>query len=184
MLLTGCALAACVTRNAEEPRQFFDERTARTLLVAAKPLVFARNRSDLAAHARDYATVQTLAIDESGEYRQYLLLYRWSTLDPRMLPGPVASAGELRIVADGRVIDLAALDAVPVSLANRKELLVPNHGAVVARAYRVSPDLLRFIAASHELIVRLPEEPLTTPFALWQDGRGALRAFLSAAAVP
>ncbi len=176
LLLAAWALAACATHHVPEPRQIFDERTARTLLVAAKPLVFARNRSDLAAHARDYATLVAVAIDESGDYRQYLLLYRWSTVDPRMLPRPDPAAGALRIVADGRVIDLTPLDTLPVGLERRNELLIPNHGDVVAHAYVLSPDLLDFIAASQELLLRMPQETLTTPFTLWQDGRDALRA--------
>jgi hypothetical protein len=184
ILLTVWCFTACVTRTATEPHQFLDERTARTLWVPAKPLVFARNRSDLAAYARDYATLVPVAIDESGDYRQYLLLYRWSTVDPRMLPRPDPGDGELRIVADGRVIDLHPLTTLPLGLDRHRELLIPKHGDVVAHAYKMSSDLLRYIAASHELSVRLPQEPFTTPFELWQDGRPALRAFLSRADAP
>jgi len=40
--------------------EIFDEETASTLLVVSKPLVFARERSDVAAHSRDYASTPVL----------------------------------------------------------------------------------------------------------------------------
>src|ERR1700674_4900727 len=67
-----------------DSNEIFDEETASTLLVVSKPLVFARERSDVAAHSLDYATIVAVEDDRSGEYAQYLLLYRWSTVDRRM----------------------------------------------------------------------------------------------------
>ena len=81
------AAPADVESNSTE---IFDEETGSTLLVVSKPLVFARDRSDVAAHARDYATLVAVEDDRSGQYTQYLLLYRWSTVDRRMSPPPGA----------------------------------------------------------------------------------------------
>jgi hypothetical protein len=178
LMVVLAALASCTIRTHEDPREIFEERTARTLLVVAAPLVFARERSDVAAHARDYVTLVAVEIDESGEYKQYLLSYRWSTVDRRMLAPPDPHAGSLRIVADGRVIDLKPLDYFPLSFEKRRELLVPNHGDIFARAYTVDLQMLNFIAASRNLTVRMPQEPLDIPLKLWEDGRGALAQFL------
>jgi hypothetical protein len=123
-------------------------------------------------------------IDISGEYGQYLLLYRWSTVDRRMSSPPPPDAGELRIYADGRTIDLIPLARVPVDLRQRRGLHVPDHGDVVAHAYRVDVATLHYIAASSDLTVRMPQEPLDTPFTVWEDGRSALAQFLQRAVAP
>ena len=83
LLLVLTALASCASRPPTAAQEIFDESDASTLLVTAKPIVFARERSDLAAYARDYATVVAVEIDISGEYSDYLLVYRWSTVDRR-----------------------------------------------------------------------------------------------------
>src|SRR5579864_5666129 len=92
LLMALAALLSCTTQGPHRPpstsasasasasTEIFDEQTGSTLLVVSKPLVFARDRSDVAAFARDYATVVAVEDDRSGEYTQYLLLYRWSTV--------------------------------------------------------------------------------------------------------
>lgn len=185
LLLVLTALTSCTTRPSRaSSAEIFDEQTGSTLLVVSKPLVFARDRSDVAAHSRDYATLVAVENDRSGEYVQYLLLYRWSTVDRRMSPPPGADEGELRILADGRTIELKPLERPPTSLAQRRALHVPEHGDIVYRSYRVDSATLHFIAASREISVRMPQEQLDTPFTLWEDGRGALAQFLERAAPP
>jgi hypothetical protein len=182
------ALSACAGLSARasdhKPRdsgEIFDEQSGNTLLVVPKPLVFARERTDVAAHERDYATLVAVEIDQSGKYNDYLLLYRWSTVDRRMSPPPDPQEGELRILADGRAIDLKPLDNVPVGLSRRRELHMPEHGYVVAHAYPIDVATLRFIAVSREIVVRMPQESLDAPFTIWEDGRSALGRFLERA---
>ena len=173
-------LSACrgIHPGKADAAEIFDEGTGNTLSVVSKPTVFARDRTDVAAFARDYATLVAVQIDHSGEFVNYLLLHRWSTVDRRMSAPPNAGSGELRIIGEGRVLDLRALDAVPVSLTKGAPLHAPAHGDTVTHAYRVDTDALRFIATSGELAVQLPQEPLDTPFRMWEDGRAALREFL------
>jgi hypothetical protein len=177
-LLLLVVLTACTSSRLAPMHEIFDEQSAITLEVVSMPFIFARERSDVAAHARDYATLVAAEIDRSGEYSDFLLLYRWSTVDRRMSPPPSPSAGALRISADGRAIDLQPLQRLPVSLAQSRSLYVPPHGDVVPRAYAVDAALLRYIAGCRNLTLRMPQEELNTPFTLWQDGRVALTKFL------
>ena len=182
LLLLLAALASCTTAQAPPaPREFIDETTANTVLVTGAPLVFARDRTDVAAHARDYLTLVGIEVDISGKYQQFLLAYRWSTVDPRMSAPPPATAGALTIIADGRTIELQPLPKLPVGLERGEPLLVPNHGAVVAHGYAVDVPLLRYLAGSRILVARLPQEPLDLPLRLWEDGRGALGNFVARA---
>ena len=179
LILALTTLWACTgLRSARPSHEILDEQTGNTLLVVPKPLVFARERTDVAAHERDYATLVAVEIDQSGKYSEYLLLYRWSTVDRRMSPPPDPQTGELKILADGRVIDLKPLEQLPVGLSRRRELHLPEHGDAVTHAYLVDAPTLRFIAESREIAVRMPQEPLETPFAIWEDGRKALGQFL------
>jgi hypothetical protein len=171
------ALCSCSSQPRVATREFFDEQTASTLSVVGKPLIFERQRSDVAAHGHDFATLVAIEVNNSGQDSEYLLLYRWSTVDRRMSPPPEPDQGLLRIQADGRTIELRPLERLPVSLAQRRRLHFPEHGDVVARAYRVDLDLLRFVSTSGELVVRLPDESLDTPFMLWDDQRGSLARF-------
>jgi len=191
LALTALApLTSCATQPPHGPpskansTEIFDEESGSTLLVVSKPLVFARDRSDVSAHARDYATLVAVEDDRSGQYTQYLLLYRWSTVDRRMSSPPGPDEGEIKILADGRTIDLHPLERPPTSLAQRQALHVPEHGDLVYRAYRVDSAMLHYIADSRELTVRMPQESLDTPFTVWEDGRGSLTEFLQRAVAP
>jgi hypothetical protein len=181
LVLVLTASASCASRPPAASQEIFDESDASTLLVVAKPMVFARERSDLAAHARDYATVVAVEIDISGDYSDYLLVYRWSTVDRRMLPPPDPAGGALRIVADGRVFDFKPVDRLPVNFAQRRELHMPKHDDVLPRGYKLDAETLRFIANSEDLNLRMPQEPLDAPFQLFEDGRRALLEFLKPA---
>ena len=184
LLMVLTALASCASRPPAASQEIFDESDASTLLVVANPTVFARERSDLAAHARDYATVVAVEIDISGEYSDYLLVYRWSTVDRRMLPPPDPAGGAMRIVADGRVFDFKPVDKLPVNFAQRRELHMPKHDDVVPRGYKVNAETLQFIATSEDLSLRMPQEPFDVPFKLFEDGRPALLEFLKPAFAP
>jgi hypothetical protein len=182
LTLALSVLPACSSAPRAHPQEIFDEQSGNTLLVAAKPLVFARARTDVAAFGRDYATLVAVEVDISGKFSDYLLLYRWSTVDPRMSPPPDLRQGDLKILADGREIDLKPLEQLPVSLAQRKHLYVPEQGAVIAHAYKVDAATLRYIGLSRDLAVRMPQEQLDTPFTIWEDGRSALAQFAGRAA--
>jgi hypothetical protein len=181
-LLAALLLAlqgGCAVTQHEGAAQYLDETTGNTVLAVAAPIVFARERTDVAAHARDYATLVAVAVDRSGRYDQYLLVYRWSTVDRRMSPPPDAAGGALRLLADGRQIDLRPEARMPVDIGQRASLRAPAHADLVARAYRVDEATLQFIAASRELRLLMPQESLRIPFTLWEDGRAALARYLA-----
>src|SRR6202022_5114063 len=94
LILALIVLPACT--SLPPSHEILDEQSGNTLLVAAAPLVFARDRTDVAAHARDYATLVAVEVDHSGTYTDYLLLHRWSTVDTRMSAPPGPEAGEMR----------------------------------------------------------------------------------------
>jgi len=177
------AIMGCTQTRSTDSLEIYDEQTGNTLSVVRAPLVFARDRTDVAAHARDYVTLVAVEVDHSGEYSEYLLVYRWSTVDRRMSAPPDPQAGQLEILTDGRAINLTAVEELPISV-SRPELHVPKHAHAVTHAYRIDVATLRYIARSRELTVLLPQEVLATPFKIWSDGRTALGQFVKRAATP
>jgi hypothetical protein len=178
------ALAACAAAPSQPGQELFDEQTGNTITVVSKPTVFARERNDVAAYSRDYATLVAVEVDHSGQFKDFLLLYRWSTVDKRMLPPPDPAAGKVRLVSEGRELDLEPLESLPVGLGAGRDLHVPAHGVAIIHAYAVDLGVLRFIGASRTLILQLPDEALNTPFTLWQDGRRALSQFVHQTSAP
>jgi hypothetical protein len=177
-LVLALLLGACAGPREFAPREIFDEHSGNTVSVVARPLIFARSRSDVAAYARDYATLVAVEVDHSGSTEHYLLVHRWSTVDARMAPPPPADAGRLQLIGEGRVLTLTPLPELPVGLEHRPDLHLPPHGEVVSYAYRVDAEMLRFIVKASRMTLELPQETYTAAFTVWEDGRPAWVEFL------
>lgn len=172
-------LLGCAELPAPPSRAILDTQTGNTLLLVTHPLVFARRRADVAAeYTRDYATLVAVELDVAGNYTDYLLLYRWSTVDTRMSPPPDLNSGELEIAADGRDLTLVALPQLPLEVLERDDLYYPQHAAVVTYGYKIDLATLRFIALSRRIAVRLPRQSPDIPFELREDGRASLAQFV------
>ena len=74
-----------VTAPSDGEREYLDEKTAATVTVCGAALVFARERPELAVHARDYLTLVPVDVNRAGHARQYFYGYAWSTVDKRRL---------------------------------------------------------------------------------------------------
>lgn len=174
-------LAGCVALPAATPVERLDERTGVTLVLPSEPLVFARERRDVAVNARDYLTLAALERNKAGRRDVVLLCYRWSTIDRRVNPMDDWQAQTLVIVIDGRDLRLEPLgDRLPEDLRPRPELHRPPVGNVTATAYRASRSTLEIIAAGHDLQAFFADARGSPAFRLWRDGREALRRFLAA----
>ena len=105
------ALAACASQAPEGPLQYLDQHSAATVTVGSGALVFARERPELAVHARDYLTVVPLDVNRGGTHRLYLYCYVWSTIDKRAPSGTGAAPVRFELNADGRPIPLSPVEA-------------------------------------------------------------------------
>jgi hypothetical protein len=152
--------------------------------VVAEPLVFARSRLDVAANARDYLTAVAVESNRSGQYAQYLLVHRWSTVDRRMAALPAESAGKLIIEADGRVLEFKPLQPMPAALVRRDRVHRPADADVVSWAYDVDLATLAYLADSQQIRAACPTNHSTHPSRCGPTARGArrVRCTLSVAA--
>ena len=176
--LTALALGACASNPPDEPREYLDEMSATTVTVAPGGLVFARERPELAVHARDYITLVPLDVNHSGRHAQYFYVYVWSTIDKRGLPARDASNGQIELLADGRQIPLVPARATPRELG----LAVPPVRAPSDSAQLlITPtdrETLEFLSRATDIRVVAQHDGVSYRYELWSGRGDAILALL------
>ena len=172
------ALTQLATGDDKPVREYLDEQTAATVTAAVEPLVFARERTDLAANARDYVSLAPVEINRSGERRYYWFGYLWSTIDRRTGGEPLSAAGDqLVLLADGRPIRLQAAAGSLRELGIGESPLSRPGREAVPLLFQADPGSMRFTGHASDLSLVLIRNGLNQDYSLWRDGRGAIRHF-------
>jgi len=173
----ACVLLASAAR-ADSPREYLDEETGATVTVVDRPLLFEYPRRDVAANAHDYATLVAASLNRGGKVDYVLIVYFWSTVDPRLRQDPLPSAEPLVLQADDRRISLKLRG----HSAHEAGIGVPVHappvGNPVPNVYGTDLATVRFIAAARHLALVTDTDGTTLGYELWEDRREDLRAFV------
>jgi len=172
VLASGLAGCAGAPTSAPESPQYLDPVTAAMVTTVSCPMIFARAHQDVAANSRQYLTVAAVSINRSGRYEYLLLVYLWSTVDPRLgidrHPGQnliwLADDRAIRLVRDGRSMKDAGVS---------RPLYAPEH-ARGPRIYRTDRETLQFLSNAKRLRLVLEGDDDPRPFDVWTDGRRAL----------
>lgn len=178
-VILAVAQSACITLpDTTAPQEYLDQTTAATIDIVAKPLVFAHERPERAAHMRDYVTLAAAAVNRGGKTQYVVVAYEWTTFDRHgRLGDPAAASGGLVIAADDRRIALAPAG----HSAQEVGIGTPVHPPPVDATpdvYRTDLATLRFIAAARHLAVLTGTDARSATFELWDDERAALAAFV------
>jgi hypothetical protein len=182
LLASFAAAAALAAAASDAPSEYLDEDTAATVTVVSRPLVFALSRKDLAANARDYATVAAASVNRAGKVDYVLIVYFWSTADPRMRPDPLPSGQPLVLQADDRRIALklrghSAHDA-GIGPGISAHMQAPPGVTTPPDVYGTDLATVRFLGEARSLALLIESEGITLNYELWEDTRPALRAFV------
>ncbi len=177
------SLSACAEIPvSDSPREILDSQTGATLSVVGRPLVFAHERPERAAHMRDYITLAAAAVDRGGRIEYDLIAYFWTTFDAHGLEGESfqqRAAGleskPLTIAADDRRIYLqpAAVSAHEAGIGSAADFAPPHAGMPVV--YATDLPTLGFLSAAHHLAVLADADDPASAFELWADRRRALK---------
>lgn len=169
----GCVVAVLLTAGCATPqfasgeREYLDEFTAATITVGSPTLVFARERPELAVHARDYLTLVPVDVNRAGIHSQYFYGYVWSTLDKRGLVEEATATWRFDLVADGRRIALTPVAGEPRDLGlGEPPLPSPARLAQVLVA-STSREIQAFVAGATELRAVAMHEGGAERFELW-----------------
>ena len=161
-----------------QPREYLDPETAATVTVVGEPIIFANPRTEVAANARDYATLAAAAVDRNGKVSYVLVAYFWSTVDPRVRGYTVPDPEPLVLQADDRRIELKLLGHSPYDSGISAPVHRPPGPAVTPDVYSCDLGVLRSIAESRQLSLVAETNITSIPYGLWEDHRAALRAFV------
>jgi len=180
MAATGCAWHRATPLSAHKPSEYLDPVTAASVSSVSTPIVFARPHQDVSANSRQYATVVGASVNRSGHYEYLLLVYVWSTIDPRLGAG-IHPGDTLVLLADDRAIRLQRDGRSLPETGIARRLLAPRHARGGPRIYRIDQATMQFIAGAQRLRMQLEGDGDARPFDVWEDGRRALQQLASAA---
>jgi hypothetical protein len=175
--LVGVAvLAGCASGPGTGTREYLDEHSAATVTVVQPGITFARDRTDLAAHARDYFTIVAVDVNRMGTHEQYFYCMDWSTIDKRAVREPTADGRQYRLVADGRAIPLT-----PTSKSLREIGVVERpieHQAKTTSVLLVpmERDVIEYVAQARTLRILLDDAGTSFRYDLWSGDPGSLMA--------
>jgi hypothetical protein len=176
------ALAALLLAPAcaadREPLEHLDPDTGATVTVVAQPLVFANQRTELAANARDYVTLAGAAVNRGGKVTYVGIAYFWSSVDPRMLGAPLPAPEPLILQADDRRLELRLQGQSPRDAGIGVVQPPTRRAAGPPSVYGLDVATLRFIAEARQLTVLAESNGTLLPYPLWEDRRAALRSFV------
>jgi hypothetical protein len=173
------ALCACLARAGDSaPREYLDEETGATVTLETEALVFAYARSELAANARDYVSLQAAAVNRSGKVSYVLISYAWSTVDPRVREEPLPSPDQLLLRADDRRIQLSARGHTAREAGIGVAVDAPAGSNAMPTVYTTDLVTLRFLAECRHLALAVETERTTLIYDLWEDNRPALSRFV------
>jgi hypothetical protein len=180
-LIVAVALTACTALpGTPSPEEYLDETTGATISVVGKPLVFARERPERAAHMRDYVTLAAAAVNRRGKTDYVLVAYDWTTFDEHGRSGePAAATIGLVIAADDRRISLTLAGHSAHDVGIGTPVHPPPVRSTEPDVYRTDRETLRFIAAARHLAVLKRADDPSTTYEIWDDQRPALGAFVA-----
>jgi hypothetical protein len=176
VVVVALAAGACASPPSDGPRQYLDEKSAATVTVAREALVFARDRPELAVHARDYLTLVPIDVNRMGTHEVYFYGYVWSTIDKRGSGYLRDGVAGFEIIADGRRIPLVPVNATPRELGLvEPPLRAPSASARLLIA-RTDRETLAIVTNAGELSAAELNDGLSEPYVLWSGSPGALLA--------
>jgi len=180
LAIAGCAGPRAAGNSSHRPAEYLDPDTAASVASVAHPIIFARPHQDVAANSRQYATLVGASVNRAGRYEYLLLVYLWSTVDPRLGAG-VHPGENLILLADDRAIRLQRDGRALRDAGIAKPLDRPAHTRGPPRVYRIDQPTLQFLASARRLRLQVEGDTDTRPFDVWKDGRRELAQLASAA---
>lgn len=172
-LLLVLVLASCGSTGTLVSGEI-DPVTGVTVTRSKTPLVLYRDNSSRAAHARDFAYVGPLAVNRMGDYRYFLWLGIWSSLDDQAMSSQRDGFESIVVFADGEPMSLElagwTLSAIGVS-----QPIYNKPTATAADAYySVTMDQIRLIAEATD--IRIHASTRSGSYELWDSQKTALNS--------
>ncbi len=170
-------LSSCAS-NSSAVVESLDPMTGVTVTRAASPLVFYRENSASAAHARDFVYVGPVLVNRMGQYDFYLWMGIWSTMresDPSRQRDGFES---IVIYTDGEPLQLELRGWTLNSIGVSEPVYMKPVSSAADAFYAVTQDQIRLIAEADDIRLRTASVR-SQRYELWEN-QGAARQRFSA----
>lgn len=173
-------LSACAGHDARTANKL-DSLTGVTITYSETPMVFYRDDSGKAAHARNFVHLAPLEINRMGEFRYFLWLGVWNTLQ-NADPGDARDGFEsIVIFADGEPLSLDLSGWTAAAIGASEPVYVKPVSSAADAYYEVTIDHLRVIATATDIRIQ-STGPIQQSYEQWDNQRSAkasLQEFVS-----
>ncbi|MBT8101499.1 MAG: hypothetical protein KJO95_00935 [Gammaproteobacteria bacterium] len=178
MALIIVLMSACAS-NSELVLSKLDPKTSVTINYDKSPFIFFRSLSPTQADAKEYVYVGPLEVNRSGDYRYYLWVATWSTMDNAQAVRRRDRFESIEVVADGAPLALKTSGASLETIGASEPVYPKPVGWATENYYDVTLAQLRVIAESTELQLQFTATGET--YLPWDDQESSmngLREFL------
>ena len=173
-LVTMLALAACAA-TPHTVNESLDPLTGVTVLSASAPLMLYRDNPSRAAYARNFIQLGPIEINRTGNYRYYLWLGAWSTMQPTGTTTAIAELDSITLFVDGEPFSIELAGSTPAAIGTSKPVYLKPVATSIDAYYEVTIDQIRLISEASDIRLRTTG---TSPkeFQLWDSQQSAQRS--------
>lgn len=171
-------IGACVS-NPELVRSKLDPKTSVTISYSKSPFIFFRPLSGSQADAKEYVYAGPLEVNRSGDYRYYLWLSSWGTMDSGEIDTRQQRFETVDIIADGNAVTLEMSGDSVAAIGASEAVYARPAGWATDLYYTVTIEQLQTIVDAGTLQLRFQSTSET--FMPWDDqvaAKAALNRFL------
>lgn len=176
-------VAACAT-STSEVNERFDARTGVTVTFVNAPLVLYRENPSQAAFARNFVHVGPVQVNRSGNYRHFLWLGIWSTMQPTDPATYRDGFSSILLFADGEPLSLQLAGWTPEAIGVSEPPYLKPVASTADAYYEVTADQIRLIAQADDIRLQATG-PFHREYGLWNTqtlARQELAEFVRSAA--
>ena len=178
-VLTLLLASACAT-NTELVLSKLDPKTSVTITYNESPLVFYRALPSSSTLAKEHIYLGPVEVNRSGNYRYYLWLATWGSMDNEQ-NGPQQGRYEsIEVVADGKPVTLKITGSSMRAIGASEPIYKKPVAWATEAYYDMTLDQLRLIAEANDL--RVTYSSTSETFEPWNDqlsSKAGLAEFLA-----
>jgi hypothetical protein len=171
VILAVIMLSACAGQDSHIADKL-DLATGVTITYSETPMVFFRDDSGKAAHARNLIHMGPIEVNRMGEIRYFLWLGIWNTVQETDLSEARDGFESIVIFADGEPLPLELAGWTSAAIGAGDSVYLRPVASAADAYFEVTVDQLRLIASSRDIRVQ-STSPSARTYEMWDDQNSA-----------
>lgn len=174
-LVLATMLAGCSASNVLVD-EYLDPGTGNTITRSTAALVFYRDIPSVAAYARDLIHLGAIEVNRAGDFRYFLWVGAWKTMDSDVTGRQNDSFYSIAILADGEPLLLDVAGWTPDAIGASTSVYTKPVASALDAYFYVTADQVRLIAQASDVRIRTLGS-VTREYVLWENQANARHAF-------